>query len=269
MGARILHVSDLHIGAHEDPAVERALQAFAAREQPELVVASGDLTHRARREQHERAAELLRGLGFPVLAVPGNHDIPWAFSRLTHPFAEFDRVWPAREPVYGSSTLHVVGIDSVRPWRQQSGGVSPAGLARAAERLGRAEPGALRVAVLHHQLLGAPWRTYKKPVARRGEVLRALADAGAELIVGGHVHQSAVAERREFEVVADGSQPVVVAIAPGIGHPRPGRAGEARGLHVYEVEGTTLAVRTHVWLDGDWLLTGERRYGRRSVSPRP
>ena len=49
---------------------------------------------------------------------------------------------------------------------------------------------------------GAPWRSRKTTIANRSSVLGALVDAGAELILSGHVHQSAVGERREFEVVA-------------------------------------------------------------------
>ena len=63
MPARILHVSDLHTGTREDPEVADALAALTARLKPDLIVATGDLTHRGRREQHERAAALLRGQG--------------------------------------------------------------------------------------------------------------------------------------------------------------------------------------------------------------
>jgi 3',5'-cyclic AMP phosphodiesterase CpdA len=267
VGARILHVSDLHVGAQaEDPAVEQALRSFAERERPELVVASGDLSHRAKRDQHERAASLLRGLGFPVLAVPGNHDIPWSPSRLTHPFAEFDRAWESREPVFRSRLLHVVGINSVRPLRQQSGAVGRAALERATAALWEAATGAFRVAVLHHQLLGAPWRTRKRPVAHRDRVLGALADAGAELIVSGHAHQAAVAERHEFEVVGGAARSVVLSTGPGLGRPRPKRVGEARGFHVYEADARSVGIRTYVWLDGDWSLTAVRRFARGSAA---
>ena len=91
---------------------------------------------------------------------------------------------------------------------------------------------------------------------------RALAAAGAELILAGHVHQSAVSERREFEVLED-ERSVVVSTAPGLGHPRPRRRGEARGLHVYDADERSITVSTHVW-DGDgWALIVERRFPRR------
>jgi 3',5'-cyclic AMP phosphodiesterase CpdA len=251
------------MGTREDPAVERALTALVERVRPDLVIASGDLTHRGRREQHERAARLLRGFGPPALAVPGNHDIPYAFpARFTRPFAEFERLWRSAEPVYDASELHVVGLNSVRPWRHQSGGLTDGALARAAERLRSGAPGALRVAVLHHQMLGSPWRSRKKPVARRNHVLRALVEAGAELILAGHIHQAALSERHEFEVVTGDVRAAVVSIAPGLGQPRPNRLGEARGLHVYEAGDTTLTASTYIWRDDDWGLTAVRTFPR-------
>jgi 3',5'-cyclic AMP phosphodiesterase CpdA len=263
VAARILHVSDLHIGTREDTSVERALTTLVERIEPELVIASGDLTHRGRHDQHVRAADLLRSFGSPVVAVPGNHDIPYTFpARFTRPFAEFDGIWGTTDPVYPSESWHVVGMNSVRPWRHQSGGVRTAQLERAAAELQKAAPGALRVVVLHHQMLGSPWRSRKKPVARRNHVLRSLVEAGAELILAGHIHQAALSARHEFEVVSGDVRSTVVSIAPGLGQPRPNRLGEARGLHVYESGDSTLLVHTYIWRGGDWGLTAERVFPR-------
>jgi len=259
---RILHVSDLHVGARDDPVVEHGLVSLVERVEPGLVVASGDLTHRGRREQHEAAAALLKGLGPPVLAVPGNHDIPYTFpARLTTPWAEFERQWETTEPVHESPEAVVVGLNSVRPRRHQSGSLSDAQLARAGQRLRAAAPGALRMVVLHHQLVGPPWRTRKRALSRRDAVLAALTAAGAELIVGGHVHQGSVAERREF-AVDDDAATAVVTTAPGLGQPRPHRLGEARGALAYRVDGASIAVETYVWLRGAWELTAVRTFAR-------
>ncbi len=263
MVTRILHVSDLHFGARDDPILEDALARLVARVEPQLVIASGDLTHRGRRDQHERAAAFLRRLQLPVVAVPGNHDIPYTFpARFTQPWREFERLWETTEPVHSDSAVHVVGINSVRPWRHQSGGVGDAQLERAAERLRSAAPGALKVAVLHHQMIGAPWRSRKKPVAHRNHVLSKLVDSGAELILGGHIHQGTVSERHEFEVITGDARGVVVSIAPGLGQPRPQRRGEARGCVVYRADDTTLTVETSIWRHDDWGLTAVRRFPR-------
>jgi 3',5'-cyclic AMP phosphodiesterase CpdA len=260
---RVLHLSDLHYGAGNDAAIERGTPVMIDRFEPELVIASGDLSHRGRGDQLARASRFLRSLGPPVFAIPGNHDIPYTFpARFTRAFREFERQWETTEPTYTTPHLHVVGLNSVRPWRHQSGGIRGSQLDRAEERLREAAPGAFQIVVLHHHLLGAPWRSRKKPVARRNHVLASLVSAGADLILAGHIHQVAVSERREFEISRGGERGVVVSIAPGLGQPRPKRQGEARGLHVYEIGDQDLRIETYVWRDTDWGLTAERVFPR-------
>lgn len=260
MVSRLLQVSDLHFGGRDelDQTLDSLLESLA----PDLVVATGDLTHRGRREQHERAAAFLRAFDVPVIAVPGNHDIPYTFpARFTTPWAEFDRMWETTEPLFASESLHVVGINSVRPWRHQSGAISDEALARAAARLGEAAPGALRVVALHHQLVNAPWRSRKRPLARRSQVLSTLVDAGAELFISGHVHQATVAERREFAVGVSGA---VVSNAPGLARPRPHRLGEASGCVLYSANEKELRVESWIRSDG-WVLVATRTYARSST----
>jgi 3',5'-cyclic AMP phosphodiesterase CpdA len=243
--------------------MQHALRALIDRVRPELIVASGDLTHRGLREQHELAARFLRSFELPLLAIPGNHDIPYTFpARFTRPWAEFERLWETTEPLYHSDGLYVVGLNSVRPWRHQSGAIRREQLRRACRLLEDAPDGPLRVVTLHHHLLGAPWRSTKKPVSDRNRVLATLVDGGAELILAGHIHQAAVSERREFEVTEGDVQAVVVSIAPGLGQPRPKRRGEARGLHVYEIAEDAISLQTFIWRTDDWGLTAVRRFPR-------
>ena len=263
MPTRVLHLSDLHFGSGNDAAIERGAPVLIERFEPELVIASGDLSHRGREDQLVSASKFLRSLGRPVLAVPGNHDIPYTFpGRFTRAFREFERQWETTEPTYSSPTLHVIGLNSVRPWRHQSGGIHTVQLTRAEERLRAAQPLAFQIVVLHHHLIGAPWRSRKKPVARRNHVLASLVAAGADLILAGHIHQAAVSERHEFEISHGGERGVVVSIAPGLGQPRPKRQGEARGLHVYDIGKDRLGIQTYIWRDGDWGLTAERLFPR-------
>jgi 3',5'-cyclic AMP phosphodiesterase CpdA len=269
---RVLHLSDLHYGAGNDAAIERGAPPLIERFEPELVIASGDLSHRGREDQLVSASRFLRSLGPPVLAIPGNHDIPYTFpARFTRSFHEFEKQWETTEPTYSSPTLHVVGLNSVRPWRHQSGGIRAVQLTHAEQRLKEAPEGAFQIVVLHHHLLGAPWRSRKKPVARRNHVLASLVSAGADLILAGHIHQVAVSERREFEIARGGERGVVVSIAPGLGQPRPKRQGEARGVHVYDIEESCLRIQTYVWRDTDWGLTAERQFprGREPLASEP
>jgi 3',5'-cyclic AMP phosphodiesterase CpdA len=268
VNTRILHFSDLHIGATGDPVLEHGIPDLLQRVEPDLVVATGDLTHRGTAAQHDRAAAFLRGLGPDVVAIPGNHDIPYSFpARFSRPWAEFERVWETTEPVYSTDSVHLVGMNSVRPWRHQSGGIRDDQLARVADRLAQAPNGALRVVALHHQMIGAPWRTRKKPVARRNHVLASLVDGGAELILGGHIHQGTVSERHEFEVLEGDARTVVISIAPGLGRPRPRRRGEARGCVVYRVDDEALGVETSIWTGESWELTAVRSFPRGRKPP--
>jgi 3',5'-cyclic AMP phosphodiesterase CpdA len=264
VAASLLHVSDLHTGTREDPEVEEALAALIERVRPELIVASGDLTHRGTADQHARAHRFLTSFGLPVLTVPGNHDMPYTFpARLTRTYVEFDRRWGTIEQTYSSPQLHVIGLNSSRRFRHQGGALHRAQLESAALRLQDAPADALRIVVLHHHMVGAPWRAARKrPVSHRNRVLRALVAAGADLILAGHIHQAAVSERHEFEVVEGDVRAAVVAIAPGLGQPRPNRLGEARGLHVFEVAEEALLVHTYIWRGGDWGLTAQRVFAR-------
>jgi 3',5'-cyclic AMP phosphodiesterase CpdA len=264
VSTRVLHVSDLHFGRNVKPESIEALGRLVEEVRPELVIASGDLTHRGLRSQHERAADFLRGLELPLLAIPGNHDIPYTFpKRFTQPWLEFERLWETTEPVHRSGALVVVGLNSVRPWRHQSGRLRDDQVGRAAELFAGLPNGSFRIVTFHHHLLGAPWRSRKKPVAKRNRVLAGLVEAGADLILAGHIHQSTIAERREFEISTPGGErAVVVSIAPGFGQPRPNRRGEARGLHVYEIGEATLRILTYIWRGDGWGLTAERTFPR-------
>jgi 3',5'-cyclic AMP phosphodiesterase CpdA len=266
---RVVQLSDLHFGTREEPEIEDDLRTLVAETGPELVIASGDLTHRNTPEQHDRAARFLRSLDAPLLVIPGNHDIPrWPPSRFTRTFDEFVRVWHETEPVYRSEQLVVCGLNSVRPWKQQGGALRREQIQRAAEVFRQAPDGALRVVAVHHHLLGAPWRSTKRTIANRSTVLGGLVDAGAELVVSGHVHQSSIGERREFEVVGGKVHATTVVIAPGLGQPRPKRRGEARGLHLFEADDGSLRVLTYAWVAGlgagagGWAQIADRRFPR-------
>ncbi len=90
-----------------------------------------------------------------------------------------------------------------------------------------------------------------------------LVEAGADLVLAGHIHQSTIAERREFEISTPGGErAVVVSIAPGFGQPRPNRRGEARGLHLYEIAPRALRILTYIWRDDGWALTAVRTFPR-------
>ena len=227
---------------------------------PDLVVCSGDLTTFGFKEEFAQAKRYLATIECEaVVVVPGNHD-----SRNVG-YVHFEQLIGERSSVLRRDGITVVAVDSTEP--DLDHGQIGRGRYGWIEEQFAAEESRLKVFVLHHHLLGAPWRAARKfPLSHRDHVLRTLASAGAELILGGHIHQATVGERREFEVVGDAAaHATVLAVAPGFGQPRPGRVGEARGLHVHEVGDDALTVSTYVWRERSWTLTAERRFPRRAA----
>jgi len=265
VAACAIHISDLHRGAHAAPELDEALVTLCHELRPELVVASGDLSNRGRTGELEEAKALLARLATPSLAVPGNHDIPYTLpARLTRPWERFEAVYGTTDPVLQTANAVVCGLNSARPWRHQGGRLDPARLAAVAPVLSEAPAGALRVVVCHHHLAGAPWRASRKfPLKHRNTALRALAAAGAEIVLGGHIHQSTAVERHAFEALGDEARgSFVLSTAPGFGRPRPHRLGEANGLHVIRWTTDDIEIETRIWRHGAFEPTGHCRAPR-------
>lgn len=186
----LLQISDTHFGT-EQPQVVEALVALAAQQQPDMVVLSGDITQRARPAQFRAAKAFVNRLGAPVLAIPGNHDIALfnLWERLAHPYAGYAQVFGADlEPVYSSQNLLLIGVKTTRRWRHKNGEVSPDQIDRVAYLLRAASPQQLRVVVAHQP--AAVLSVEDKPNLLRGhtQATQVWAAAGADLILGGHIH---------------------------------------------------------------------------------
>lgn len=186
----LLQVSDPHFGTELDDVVD-ALVALSQRERPDLVVLSGDITQRARRSQFASARAFTDRLGAPVLAIPGNHDIPLfdPFARVFSPYDHFRAVFGAElEPSFESDELLVVGVKTTRRWRHKHGEVSDEQIERVASRLRRARPEQLRVVVTHQPVLAI--RDHDAHNLLRGSERAAphWCEAGADLFLGGHIH---------------------------------------------------------------------------------
>src|SRR5215204_2286415 len=117
--ARLIHLSDLHFGAHE-PRLVNAVAERIDEEKPDLVVISGDFTQRARTEQFKEACaflERLREAGHDVLGVPGNHDVPLydVLRRFLSPLTRYRRyIDDTLCPFIEKKDMAVLGINTAR-----------------------------------------------------------------------------------------------------------------------------------------------------------
>ena len=186
----LLQISDTHFGTERAPVVE-ALVALAARQRPELLVLSGDITQRARAAQFEAARRLVQRLGLPVLAIPGNHDIPLfdLWTRALRPYARYAAAFgDALAPVHASDQLLVLGVNTTRAWRHKHGQLSAAQIEQVAERLAAAAPRQLRVVVVHQPVAVLTEAERVNLLRGHAAALVRWAAAGADLVMGGHIH---------------------------------------------------------------------------------
>ncbi len=195
MGAAALsslaHISDTHFGT-EDAPVCAALRASLLAAAPDLVVLSGDITQRARRTQFRAARAFIDSLApLPVLALPGNHDLPLfdLLARLLAPYGEYRRhICADLSPWWLGEEVAVLGVNSTCVLRHKHGELPPHVVDAVARRLAQYSDAAFRVVVLHHPLEIVEDADRRNRVRGADAALAAWTAAGADLFLGGHIH---------------------------------------------------------------------------------
>jgi len=191
----LLHLSDPHFGTERAQVVEALLDCITGLHDVRFTVISGDITQRARTGQFRRARVFVDRLraqtGRPVLVLPGNHDIPLfdLAHRLLTPFANYRATFgDDSAQVHEDDGIHIQLVNTVGRWLHTDGIARAADVARVAQRLAAARPGQLRVVVTHQPAAVA--RAADAPHLLRGHTraLRIWARAGADLVLGGHIH---------------------------------------------------------------------------------
>ncbi|MDB5364404.1 MAG: 3,5-cyclic-nucleotide phosphodiesterase [Rhodospirillales bacterium] len=191
----VAHLSDLHFGRTDAVVVAGLLDDLHA-EQPDLIVISGDFTQSARQREFRAAYRFLRRLPAPILAVPGNHDVPPAdlLLRFLAPFARY-RYWVNNElcPFVETDAMAVLGINTARRARLglnwAEGSISRAQIEMVQRRFDAVDPAKLRILVAHHPFVAPPGAP-RTTVARRADsALPVFADIGIDLLLAGHLHR--------------------------------------------------------------------------------
>ncbi|MFW5733967.1 MAG: metallophosphoesterase family protein, partial [Oceanidesulfovibrio sp.] len=151
----IAHISDLHFGAVRGDIVASLRNALIDAA-PHVVAVSGDLTQRARSKQFAEATSFLASLPFPLLTVPGNHDIPLynIYHRWTNPLAGYRRAVGDVATFYEDGEVALVGLDTTKPFGWKEGRFSKRRFGRLATILERIPESAVRIVVAHHPLPG-------------------------------------------------------------------------------------------------------------------
>lgn len=208
---RLVHLSDLHFGAHDEDLVE-AVVMKADQLKPDLIVISGDFTQRARTEQFKEAChflEQLRDKGHEVLGVPGNHDVPLydVLRRFLSPLTRYRRY--IDETLCPFIELHgvtVLGVNTARSLTFKDGRISKDQVEFIRDSFARSDPEAMRVLVTHHPLFAVPvGEAVERAVGRHELALDAIEEAGVDLLLAGHAHHASVLNASDLVTRAGGA----------------------------------------------------------------
>jgi 3',5'-cyclic AMP phosphodiesterase CpdA len=208
---RLIHLSDLHFGAHDDELVA-AVERKADELKPDLVVVSGDFTQRARTEQFREACSFLgrlRDRGHEVLGVPGNHDVPLydVLRRFMSPLTRYRRfIDDSLCPFVELPGVAVLGINTARSLTFKDGSISHEQIEFIRDTFARTPSDNIRVLVTHHPLFAVPvGETVERAVGRSELALDAIEESGVDLLLAGHAHHASVLNADDLVTRAGGA----------------------------------------------------------------
>ncbi|WP_421726547.1 metallophosphoesterase family protein [Bauldia sp.] len=209
-----------------------ALVADIKAEPPNHIAVSGDLINLGLKAESDAARRWLDRLGDPedVTVVPGNHDayIPGAARMVGHGWQPFMRgdnqpAGPTRFPfVRRRGPVAIIGVSTAvatAPF-MATGRIRPSQSTRLAHLLAElGEEDRFRVVVLHHPPAIGSTKWHRRLIGA-GVFRQAIKKSGAELILHGHNHRTAV----DNVAGPTGPVPVVGATSASL-HPRDGLPG--------------------------------------------
>ena len=191
---RLFHISDIHFGLEDRRALDWVAQCIA-REKPDAVAITGDLTMRARHREFTAACHWIQALDVPVTVEVGNHDLPYfnLIERFIDPYRRFRSIEGVLErelPIPGAKIVPLKTTARAQfrlNWSK--GTVGKAALAQTLAAIDALPPGTRAIVACHHPLVEAGTRG--KALTRGGNhALAELARRNVLAVLSGHVHDA-------------------------------------------------------------------------------
>ena len=258
---RIVHLSDLHFGAHDNQlvrAVDRSIDAL----KPDLVVISGDFTQRARTEQFREACRFLEGLrdrGHDVLGVPGNHDVPLydVLRRFLSPLTRYRRFIDDQLcPYVELPGVVVLGINTARSLTFKDGRINRDQVEFIRNVFARAPSDAMRVLVTHHPLFALEVGSeVERAIGRQQLALDVVEESGVDLLLAGHHHHASSQDASDLVTRAGG----VLVVQAGTATSTRVREQE-QSFNQLDLAPGRVEVTVHRWTGDDFSPGSSDRY---------
>jgi 3',5'-cyclic AMP phosphodiesterase CpdA len=272
--ARLVHLSDLHFGAHDERLVE-GVDCAVDELKPDLVVISGDFTQRARTEQFKEACAFLEGLrerGHEVLGVPGNHDVPLydVLRRFLSPLTRYRRfIDDTLCPFIELPGVAVLGINTARSLTFKDGRISEEQVEFIRDTFARTAQDVVRILVTHHPLLALKiGEQVERAIGRQEMALDAVEQAGVDILLAGHNHHASSQDAGDLITRAGGTLVVQAGTATST------RVREQeQSFNTIDIGDGSVTITVQAWKGDDFVATDAERYelldGRWKLLPTP
>lgn len=251
----LLHISDLHFGPPFVPRVGESLLGVAASLAPDIIVASGDFTQRARREQYRQARAYLDRLpDVPIVVTPGNHDIPLyrVFERIFSPYQLYrEYISPGLDTVLRREDAVIVALNSTAPLRAIVNGRIHRDQLEFCRRAFRDAPeGAARIVVAHHHFAPAPDYEHVQVMPKAKRAMETFQSMDVDLVLGGHLHRAYIGNSLDVFPGPERDHGITI-VQSGTTTSRRGRAREREknSFNVIRVGDDVVRVTHHMFFD--------------------
>lgn len=258
---RIVHLSDLHFGAHDEQLVE-AVDWHVDKLKPDLVVISGDFTQRARTDQFRQACEFLEGMrerGHEVLGVPGNHDVPLydVLRRFLSPLARYRRfIDETLCPFIELPGVAVLGINTARSLTFKDGRINADQVEFIREIFSRTKSDTVRIVVTHHPLFALEVAgEVERAIGRHEMALDAIEESGVDMLLAGHAHHASSQDAGDLVTRAGG----VLVVQAGTATSRRVREQE-QSFNTIDIATGSVTITVNAWNGDDFRPNDARRY---------
>lgn len=269
----VLHVSDLHFGPPFVPRVGDAVLRAAHDFSPDVIVASGDFTQRARMEQFQQARDFLDKLPkVPLVVTPGNHDVPlYRFAdRVRNPYAGYrEFICDQLDTTLRHNGAVITSLNSTSPLRAITNGrISAKQLDFCTETLRAAPEDAVRIVVAHHHFAPAPDYEGGSVMPKAKRAIERFIDLKVDLILGGHLHRAYVGNSLDIYPGKDRRHGIII-VQCGTTTSRRGRAREREknSFNLIHVDKTTVRIVHYMFFDdiGGFAPVSEHLFPRAST----